>query len=58
MYYQEKWEDDIFYIKLTPDGKWNKKIPSIDQIEAAVIAKHLTFVQAIAIATNIINKTY
>lgn len=58
MYYNEKWENGIFYIKTSPLGEWRKKVPSIDQLEEAVSNNEISFTQAIAIAINIHTNKY
>lgn len=50
MFYKEKWENGVFYIKMTPTGDWIHKVPSIDQLEVAYLTKKITFAQALACA--------
>lgn len=58
MYYNEKWEKGIFYIKTSPLGEWIKKVPSINQLEEAVSDNKISFTQAIAIAIDIHTNKY
>lgn len=36
MYYQEKWVDDIMYIKTTLNGKWKQVSPTLADIHSAI----------------------
>lgn len=58
MYTKKKWENGKFYIQTIPNGEWKKKVPSIDELEEAIAANHITFAQAVAIAINIRKEIY
>lgn len=58
MYYNEKWENGIFYIKTSLNGEWKKKVPSLYDLESAFEEGKISFFDAIHIAVRIHENKY
>lgn len=50
MYYNEKWENGIFYIKTCPFAAWKQKTPTLADIYEAIKTEKLSIHQALDLA--------
>lgn len=50
MYYQEKWVDDVMYIKTTPNGKWQQVSPTLADICSAIKAEKISLHKGLDLA--------
>ena len=50
MYYQEKWENGLLYVKTTPNGNWKLKSPTLADLHEAVESKEISLARALDLA--------
>lgn len=50
MYYQEKWINEIMYVKTTPTGKWIEKSPTLADIHSAIENKKISLQEGLNVA--------
>ncbi len=50
MYYEEKWEGGLLYIKSTPSGAWKLKTPTLADLASGVESGHISLHLALDLA--------
>lgn len=57
MYYQEKWENGLLYVKTSPNGMWNPKHLTLADLQQGVEGGHISISWALDLAYLLGNKT-